>query len=262
MGVLISYNGSDIATMSTDDVKTLNTKDKYCKGNIIISYTHPSFKDIIYKNVPIGDIQFEASSDLSPRAVSGWASSNISSLKIDMKTYAFTGSYVFSDNSIPKYHIIYNSNTTIPAYLIGSSLTSCIVVIEGNSTATLSSAIFRSGGLSCIDLAISTNLPTYAFYGCGSFDTMILRKTSGLVTLGGTSAITDTKFKSGGTGGTIYIPKVFYDHLGDGTSLDYKAASNWSTIDSYGTITWAQIENSQYEHYYADGTPISSEGDN
>lgn len=61
-------------------------------------------------------------------------------------------------------------------------------------------------------------------------------------------------FKNGGTGGTIYIPKVMYDHLGDGSSLDYKAATNWSTFDSYGTITWAPIEGSWYETHYADGT--------
>lgn len=54
-------------------------------------------------------------------------------------------------------------------------------------------------------------------------------------------------FASGGTGGTIYIPKSLYDHLGDGSEYDYKAATNWSTIDSYGTITWAQIEGSEYE---------------
>lgn len=54
-------------------------------------------------------------------------------------------------------------------------------------------------------------------------------------------------FGQGGTGGTIYIPKSLYDHLGDGSEYDYKSATNWSTIDSYGTITWAQIEGSEYE---------------
>lgn len=54
-------------------------------------------------------------------------------------------------------------------------------------------------------------------------------------------------FKSGGTGGTIYIPKSLYDHLGDGTEYDYRSATNWSTVDARGTITWAQIEGSEYE---------------
>lgn len=85
-------------------------------------------------------------------------------------------------------------------------------------------------------------------------NTLILRKTNGLVTAD--SNYMPTNWANGGAGGTIYIPKVLYDHLGDGTSLDYKAATNWSTFNGYGTLTWAKIEGSQYEHYYADGTAI------
>lgn len=95
------------------------------------------------------------------------------------------------------------------------------------------------------------------FYNDGNLTTLILRRSSTIVALADNgSAFTNTRFASGGTGGTIYIPKVLYDELGTGSSLDYKAATNWSTIDGYGTITWAQIEGSQYENYYADGTPI------
>ena len=87
-------------------------------------------------------------------------------------------------------------------------------------------------------------------------DTLIIRGTSRsqLINI---NALSNTPFKNGGGGGTIYIPKALYDHLGDGTSLDYKSATNWSTVDGYGTITWAQIEGSEFEQYYADGTPIS-----
>lgn len=94
------------------------------------------------------------------------------------------------------------------------------------------------------------------FNGATNVNTLIIRKTT-IPTMSNASAISTTKFKSGGTGGTIYIPKVLYDHLGDGGSLDYKAATNWSTVNGYGTITWAKIEGSQYENYYADGTPIT-----
>lgn len=65
-------------------------------------------------------------------------------------------------------------------------------------------------------------------------------------------------FASGGAGGTIYIPKSLYDHLGDGTSNDYKALTNWATVDGYGTITWAKIEGTAYDGYWADGTPITA----
>ncbi len=95
------------------------------------------------------------------------------------------------------------------------------------------------------------------FSGDINFATLILRRGTGIVSLTNINNFNGTKFASGGSGGTIYIPKALYDHLGDGTALDYKAATNWSTIDGYGTITWAQIEGSQYENAYADGTPIS-----
>jgi len=97
-----------------------------------------------------------------------------------------------------------------------------------------------------------------AFNGATALNTLIIRYANKVWPLANVSAFTNTPFASGGTGGTIYIPKSLYDHLGDGTSSDYKAATNWSTIDGYGTITWAQIEGSYYETHYADDTEIPS----
>ena len=113
--------------------------------------------------------------------------------------------------------------------------------------------------LATVDLTNQTSsIENNNFNNCVNFKTLILRNTTPCA-LGNIGAFVGTPFASGGTGGTIYIPKVLYDHLGDGTSLDYKAATNWSTIDGYGTITWAKIEGSIYETQYADGTPIPSE---
>lgn len=101
----------------------------------------------------------------------------------------------------------------------------------------------------------SQGLSGQMFDGQKNLTTVILREEA-IYQMYGISAFGGTPFAEGGTGGTIYIPKALYDHLGDGTALDYKAATNWSTIDGYGTITWAQIEGSQYDGYYADGTAI------
>lgn len=120
---------------------------------------------------------------------------------------------------------------------------------------SLQAAFKRCNLLAYIDLGLPDSIPKYTFEYCPVFSVLILRKTS-VCALAGIEAFTSTPFASGGTGGTIYIPKALYDHLGDGTSSDYKAATNWSTINGYGTITWAKIEGSQYENYYADGTPI------
>lgn len=115
--------------------------------------------------------------------------------------------------------------------------------------------IFRYASAYIIDLG-TNKLPTFTFSNC-SVSKIVLRNKN-IVQLLGINAFSETKFQAGGSGGEIYIPKELYDHLGDGSALDYKAAANWSTIDGYGTITWRQIEGSEYEFNYADGTPIGS----
>ena len=111
--------------------------------------------------------------------------------------------------------------------------------------------------LNAVDLRSATTLGgSYVFNNRSGLTTIILGSSS-VPSLGNINVFNNTPFASGGSGGTIYIPESLYNHLGDGTALDYKAAANWSTIDGYGTVTWAKIEGSQYENYYADGTPIT-----
>lgn len=132
--------------------------------------------------------------------------------------------------------------------------------------ATNASAMYGSAFNGCTNLEavdIGGRMDTTRgdmFTNCSKLKTIVLRRT----TVQGSHTVTDwasggTPFASGGSGGTIYIPKVLYDHLGDGTSLDYKHDSKWSVVDGYGTITWAQIEGSYYETHYADGTEIPQE---
>lgn len=100
--------------------------------------------------------------------------------------------------------------------------------------------------LTVLDWGKNSRMTGNTVVNCTRLVTLILRSTS-LVACANTSVFNGTPFKSGGTGGTIYIPKVLYDELGTGSANDYKAATNWSTYDGYGTITWAQIEGSAYE---------------
>ena len=91
------------------------------------------------------------------------------------------------------------------------------------------------------------------------FDTkcnVLVLRSSTLTPLSNYNTFRGSCYASGAAGGTIYIPKSLYDHLGDGGEYDYKSATSWSTVDGYGTITWAQIEGSYYETHYADGTTI------
>jgi len=131
------------------------------------------------------------------------------------------------------------------------------------SPTTMNGAAFQNcSSLEIIDLGNISKISSSEFSGCAALKTLILRNTT-LITLGNTNNFSNnTPFKSGGSGGTIYIPKSLYDHLGDGTASDYTAATNWSTINGYGTITWEKIEGSQYEDYYADGRPSTIIGIN
>lgn len=125
-------------------------------------------------------------------------------------------------------------------------------------TGKLSLAFQNDTALTTVDFGDhSGGITNQTFSGCTNFDTLILRCSTAVWALGNTNVFNGTKFGNGGSGGTIYIPKALYDHLGDGTALDYKAATNWSTIDGYGTITWAKIEGSIYETQYADGTQVT-----
>ena len=133
------------------------------------------------------------------------------------------------------------------------------VVIRGNSGSATSSMYRTFNGctnLKVCDIGFSEIiLKNYCFQNCTKLETLILRSST-INRMSALDALSTSSFKNGGTGGKIYIPKVLYDHLGDGSALDYKSATNWSTIDGYGTITWKPIEGSIYETQYADGTPI------
>ena len=131
--------------------------------------------------------------------------------------------------------------------------------VTGTTKYMYSSTITNCANLEVIDLSkIESISGSNNFLRCASLTTVIFRRTDAPVNLGNVNNFTGTPFAPGGSGGTIYIPQALYDHLGDGTALDYKAATNWSTLDGYGTITWAKIEGSIYETQYADGTPIAA----
>ena len=125
-----------------------------------------------------------------------------------------------------------------------------------NITSLGNQTFYRAQLLQAVDLGPNCgSIGASTFQDDTALTTLILRKAT-VNTLSATSAFNNTPFASGKSGGTIYIPQTLYNALGTGTN-DYKAASNWSTIDGYGTITWAKIEGSYYETHYADGTAIS-----
>lgn len=114
------------------------------------------------------------------------------------------------------------------------------------------------GGALAVDFGPNMkSLNARCFYQ-GKVPTIILRSTT-VVTASSTNSFgigAATDAQSACYGSTFYIPKVLYDELQTGTANDYYAASNWSSAITRINLHFAQIEGSDYEHYYADGTPI------
>lgn len=82
-----------------------------------------------------------------------------------------------------------------------------------------------------------------AFYhntGIQTVGTLILRNPTSVVTAASTGAINGLR--------SVYVPSALIS--------GYQTATNWSTYYGNGTITFSAIEGSEYEFYYADGTPI------
>ena len=129
--------------------------------------------------------------------------------------------------------------------LVSAEFPNCAKSVGSGQVGTGSSCFNGCSNLEVADLGLTRSIAGQTFYNCAKLTTIVLRYTS-VVSLASTNALTNTPFKSGGAGGTIYIPKVLYDALGTGTN-DYQSASNWSTYHGYGTITWAKIEGSIYE---------------
>ncbi|MBQ6035784.1 MAG: leucine-rich repeat protein [Lachnospiraceae bacterium] len=127
------------------------------------------------------------------------------------------------------------------------------IVLPALTTNATGQAFRNHTGLTAVDIGPVNGFYANDFNGDSALTVLVLRKTSGVVALNATTVFDGTPFASGGSGGTIYVPQSLI--------ATYQAATNWSTIDGYGTITWAAIEGSIYETQYADGTPIPQEGE-
>lgn len=90
----------------------------------------------------------------------------------------------------------------------------------------------------------------YNFTGSTKISKIILRNTNVVWNLTNTSVLNPTCFKSGGTGGTLYVPENLISQ--------YEEHENWAVYLAYPNNKILSIEGSEYEDYYADGRLISS----
>ena len=175
------------------------------------------------------------------------------SIDIDMQGKSVAGNRTFGISAL-KHLKMTNVGTSMSNNLAaGSSLIDFVCMFK--TTGPIASNCVAKNTLLVTDTNAS-QLNGYAFSDCSNMATLILRRTT-IVTCQNTNVFNNSPFALGKAGGTIYIPKVLYDHLGDGSALDYQSATNWATYYGYGTITWAKIEGSIYETQYGDGSSIA-----
>lgn len=118
------------------------------------------------------------------------------------------------------------------------------------STRTLTTGTFRGcTKLTAVDLGGngSASIAANTFLNSSAFNVLVLRNTT-RTTLSNVNAFAGTPFASGKAGGTLYVPAALVSQ--------YTQATNWSTIIGYANNQILPIEGSEYEHAYADGTPI------
>lgn len=103
--------------------------------------------------------------------------------------------------------------------------------------------------LKYVDTLTPCKIDATCFSGCTVFSTLILRgnRVTALVNI---SAFNNSPFASTGSGGTLYVPAAQVS--------SYESATNWSTILGYENNQILPIEESEYEFFYADGTPINA----
>lgn len=191
-------------------------------------------KDVVLSD----DVMFIEAYAFYDQAITGLRANNV----IRVRDHAF-----YSCNNLKKL-IIKGKD----AYFDTDVIRYCNTLEELRIPNACSSFTFGSNGLqSCsslkiIDYGFATSL-VFNSLSAANLNTIILHKTDGVQALSSSTILNSTKFKEGGEGGTVYIPEVMYNHLGDGSELDYKAATNWVTYNGYGTITWAILEDSIYD---------------
>ena len=90
------------------------------------------------------------------------------------------------------------------------------------------------------DMGTATDMWGNAFGNCYKLQTLILRRTDGVVPLANVSAFSNTPMRGyNGLSGEIYVPNALI--------ATYQTASNWSSLYAEGHVTFKKIEGSAYE---------------
>jgi len=250
--VAYAFYNSKVTTINAPNVTTIGT---YAfSGSKLVSADFPNATSV-------GDYAFSSATSLT----------SVSLPKItSVSQYTLNGINTLTSLDLPKltsigYRAFANVNVTSGLYLpaltsIGNQpfqgCTSQIIVLPAivNIGTADSNFTFQSSTAKTLDFGKNAaKIMGSVFGSMASLKTIIIRNENAITALNKVNAFDGTPFASGGAGGTIYVPSALIS--------SYQSATNWSTVHGYGTITWAAIEGSQYENYYANGIPVPQEED-
>lgn len=247
--VTINYKDAVIATMDTSGTKTLQTQGKYCEDDIEVVYVRPSVAGG-YREKWLG---------LIARNQTTIEDADVTSIgKSAFREYTTLTSAIFPNcttvgesafNSCTNLTTLKlpNLTTITGANAFNGVIASALVFPKLSSYPSINA--INAAKATAIDLGPTIGgINSYMFQSSSNLETLILRKTS-LAALNNINAFNSTLFASGKSGGTLYVPQAIIS--------EYNQATNWSTILGYANNSIAAIEGSQYENYYADGTPIT-----
>ena len=212
------------------------------KGGTSASLAFPAGFVSAVEAIPTGGGGYSIEDIASTTGVSGDITADLTNITIRTRTFQnFKG--------IESFHGIFG-NRYMTQYCF-CDCTSLKTLVAFSTKTGIGSTYVCSGctALEKVDYTTNEGIATSHFSGCSVLNTLILRRTAGIVSLNSTGAFNNSPFASAGSGGTLYVPSALIS--------TYQSATNWSTILGYANNSIQAIEGSQYENYYADGTPVT-----
>lgn len=255
MSTTVTYKGSTLTTVD-NQTRTLLTAGKYMEDDLtLVDVSGGGGTDYLEKRMTNAEVLEYSNSDITSVAAHscrGW-----SNLKgIDLPNITSLGDNAFYGTGITR--LFLPEITSISGAAVFRACTSLKSVVFKKSVSVTGTAQTFYG---CTALeSFDTNggrIGGNDFNGSTALKTIVVRGSS-VITLAATNALDNTPFKSGGTGGTLYVPNDLIS--------SYQSASNWSTILGYANNSIKSIESTHTDPnapidltlYYADGTPISA----
>lgn len=262
MGLDVTYKGSQIAQLTEDGNLTLETAGKYCEGDIELAYSGGGgidWDDFASRNIPSGPLVLDTSTNIPASAFNSCI--NITALSAPLVTSIDNNSFQYCSGlttlSLPMVETLGISAFERCWRVLGgtfpqlttiriSGLYGCgQLAADGGiwvfpKLATLEADALRGIKATKVDIGPDlAYLPNRTFYSQQVFE-LILRRTLGVVTPSRADSIREINSQS-----KVYVPADLIS--------SYEQETNWSTK---GQIFYP-IEGSQYENYYADGTPLN-----